>query len=136
MATLNAQRQAGAVVATEAVDLPWRLVQAPLSYVTYLWRAVWPVDLAAFYPQDVHHLLPFLEGVNPTLTFAVGVVASIVLARILWKKFKVTSFWAYLLGPGVISWFAFHEGGIHAALALVPLHAISLMMISVLAGAK
>ncbi|MEJ2247692.1 MAG: Na+/H+ antiporter NhaA, partial [Acidobacteriota bacterium] len=32
-----------------------------------------------------------------------------------------TNFWLYLIGPGIIAWFAFHEGGIHPALALVPL---------------
>lgn len=37
------------------------------------------------------------------------------------RKSGVTSFWAYLLGPGVMSWFALYIGGIHPALALVPI---------------
>lgn len=79
------------------------------------------IVLASFYPQKVHNLLPFLEGSNQALVFFLGVGAAISLALILWKRFKVTSFWPYIIGPGVISWLAFHEGGIHAALALVPL---------------
>jgi len=79
------------------------------------------IVLATFYPQEVHNLLPFLHGIQPMLVFGTGVVASIVLALVFWKVFKLHSFWPYILGPGVISWFAFHEGGIHPALALVPL---------------
>jgi NhaA family Na+:H+ antiporter len=79
------------------------------------------IVLASFYPQEVHNLLPFLHGVSKALIFFVGVGIAISLALYLWKKLKVTSFWPYLLGPGLISWISFHEGGIHAALALVPL---------------
>jgi NhaA family Na+:H+ antiporter len=35
------------------------------------------------------------------------------------RRFK--SFWPYLLGPGVMSWFALFLGGVHPALALVPI---------------
>ncbi len=79
------------------------------------------IVLAAFYPQKVHNILPFLHGINPQLVFFVGAAAAIALALVFWKVLKINSFWAYLLGPGVLSWFAFHEGGIHPALALVPL---------------
>jgi NhaA family Na+:H+ antiporter len=79
------------------------------------------IVLASFYPQEVHNLLPFLHGVSKALVFFAGVGIAISLALLLWKKFKVTNFWPYIIGPGVISWLAFHEGGIHAALALVPL---------------
>lgn len=39
-----------------------------------------------------------------------------------WRLYKanVQNFWWYLL-PGVISWFGFHQGGIHPALSLVPI---------------
>src|SRR5439155_15591353 len=33
----------------------------------------------------------------------------------------VKSFWPYLLGPGVASWWALFLGGVHPALALVPI---------------
>ena len=79
------------------------------------------IVLASFYPQEVHNFLPFLHGVNPLLVFVVGVATAIALCLFFWKKLKVSNFWFYLLGPGIISWLAFHEGGIHPALALVPL---------------
>jgi len=37
------------------------------------------------------------------------------------RRFRVHSFWAYLLVPGVMSWFAFYKAGIHPALGLVPI---------------
>jgi len=37
------------------------------------------------------------------------------------RRFKLQSHWFYLLGPGVLSWFSFHQAGIHAALGLVPI---------------
>ncbi len=79
------------------------------------------IVLASFYPQEVHNLFPFLHGINSLLIFIVGVGIAIAFALALWKKLKITNFWPYLLGPGIISWLAFHEGGIHPALALVPL---------------
>ncbi len=79
------------------------------------------IVLASFYPQEVHNLLPFLHGINPLLVFVIGIAAAIAFALVLWKKLKITNFWPYLIVPGVVSWLAFHEGGIHPALALVPL---------------
>jgi Na+:H+ antiporter, NhaA family len=37
------------------------------------------------------------------------------------RRFRVRSFWPYLLGAGAVSWFAFFWSGVHPALALVPL---------------
>jgi NhaA family Na+:H+ antiporter len=79
------------------------------------------IVLASCYPQEVHNLIPFLHGMNKALVLLVGVGIAISLALFLWKKLKVVNFWPYIIGPGFISWLAFHEGGIHAALALVPL---------------
>jgi NhaA family Na+:H+ antiporter len=69
------------------------------------------IVLASFYPT---------KEVSPLLLLA-GTAAAIALSLVFWKLFKWASFWPYLLGPGALSWWAFHEGGIHPALALVPL---------------
>jgi NhaA family Na+:H+ antiporter len=37
------------------------------------------------------------------------------------RRRSVTSFWPYVLGSGTLSWGAFHFGGLHPALALVPI---------------
>lgn len=36
-------------------------------------------------------------------------------------KWRVKNFWVYLIGPGVVSWWALFIGGVHPALALVPI---------------
>ena len=38
------------------------------------------------------------------------------------RKAKVHSHWAYLLGPGVLSWFSFYQANIHPGLGLGPDH--------------
>jgi NhaA family Na+:H+ antiporter len=37
------------------------------------------------------------------------------------QKRRVVSFWPYILAGGVLSWIGFYRGGIHPALALVPI---------------
>jgi Na+:H+ antiporter, NhaA family len=36
-------------------------------------------------------------------------------------RWRVKSFWLYLIGPGLVSWWALFLGGVHPALALVPI---------------
>jgi NhaA family Na+:H+ antiporter len=69
------------------------------------------IVLAIFYPQGDTNMLVFFVG----LALAIGT------ALLFWKRFGVVSFWPYLLGPGAIAWVSFYYGGIHPALALVPL---------------
>jgi Flp pilus assembly protein TadD len=49
--TVIAQQRGGAVMSLEAIPLAQRVANAVVSYVTYLEKMVWPVDLAAFYPH-------------------------------------------------------------------------------------
>ncbi|MEZ6124690.1 MAG: Na+/H+ antiporter NhaA [Planctomycetaceae bacterium] len=65
--------------------------------------------LAVAYPQSALHL--------EWMIVAAGAVG---LGLVL-KRFAVTSFWWYLLCPGVLSWVSFHHAGIHPALGLVPI---------------
>lgn len=65
--------------------------------------------LAAFYPTG---------PVRP-LEFAVLLAAALTIAA--WLKRRATrSFWPYVAGAGLVSWLAFYRGGLHPALALVP----------------
>jgi tetratricopeptide (TPR) repeat protein len=53
--TVVAQRSAGALAATLAsTPLAYRAGNAAISYVTYLWKTVWPTGLAVFYPAPAH----------------------------------------------------------------------------------
>ena len=66
--------------------------------------------LAIFYPSAT--LAP--------LVFAVAMAAALSLAWWLRRR-GVATFWAYVAGPGVLSWGALFFGGFHPALALVPI---------------
>src|SRR5688572_25303804 len=66
--------------------------------------------LAAFYPSAPVRPLPFILILG----------AACVLAWMLRKR-GTKSFWPYILAPGSISWVGFYLGGLHPALALVPI---------------
>ena len=66
--------------------------------------------IAAFYPTGVLRLAQF------------GMILSLALGVAWWLRRRGTkSFWPYVLGAGAISWWAFYRGGLHPALALVPI---------------
>jgi len=48
------------------------------------------------------------------MAVAVGMAAAL-------RHGRVKSFWLYLIGPGLVSWWALFLGGVHPALALVPI---------------
>jgi NhaA family Na+:H+ antiporter len=66
--------------------------------------------LAVFYPSGPVAILEFAMWMGPAL----------VLAWLL-RRSGVKSFWGYLIGPGLLSWIGFFRGGIHPALAMVPI---------------
>jgi NhaA family Na+:H+ antiporter len=66
--------------------------------------------LAMFYPSGALSL------------GALGMLMTAAIVSAIWLKRRGTaSFWAYVLGPGVLSWAALYFGGVHPALALVPI---------------
>ena len=68
------------------------------------------VILALFYPSG-------------PLSFAAlfGLMTGAVVLALWLRRRHTRSFWAYVLGPGAISWAALYWGGFHPALALVPI---------------
>ncbi|MBR9999592.1 MAG: Na+/H+ antiporter NhaA [Cyclobacteriaceae bacterium] len=70
------------------------------------------IILAVAYPTGEMHLVTFLLCVGGAILFNI---------YILKKWLKVTNFWWYLLIAGPLSWYGFFMGGIHPALALVPI---------------
>ncbi|GIW95388.1 MAG: Na+/H+ antiporter NhaA [Pirellulaceae bacterium] len=67
------------------------------------------IILAVFYPTD--QVIPAWFLLTAA---AVGIA-------FLFRWWRVTSFWWYLLIPGTLSWFSFYMANIHAALGLVPI---------------
>lgn len=69
------------------------------------------IILAVAYPTGEMNLVLFFGLVLGALAF------NIIVLR---KLFKATNFWLYLVLAGPASWWGFYRGGIHPALALVP----------------
>jgi tetratricopeptide (TPR) repeat protein len=49
-----AQRQSGSAATTDQLPVSLRLSNAVVSYVRYLWKTIWPVNLAVFYPFPIN----------------------------------------------------------------------------------
>ena len=67
--------------------------------------------IAVFYPDPLH----------PVNVQMLGLVAGAMSVAFAMRRARVQSFWPYVLVPGVMSWFGFHEAHLHPALALVPI---------------
>jgi Na+:H+ antiporter, NhaA family len=68
------------------------------------------IILAIFYPS------------GPLSPWAlVGLTAAAVTGAVWLRRRRISSFWPYVMGPGVLSWAALYLGGFHPALALVPI---------------
>ena len=52
--TFLVQRAGGAVSSLDTVPLSFRITNAAVSYLRYLSKIFWPVDLSVFYPPPVH----------------------------------------------------------------------------------
>jgi NhaA family Na+:H+ antiporter len=68
------------------------------------------VILALFYPSGA---LSF--------TALTGLMTAALVLALWLRRRRTRSFWAYVVGPGTLSWAALYWGGFHPALALVPI---------------
>ncbi len=76
--TYVAQRSGGAVASLDHLPLTARIANALVSYFSYMVKAVWPVDLTAFYPPHQHGAGMVLLA---TLVLAVITVGALMRAR-------------------------------------------------------
>jgi len=70
------------------------------------------IILAVAYPQGEMHLVTFLLSVGGAILFNIFILR---------KWLKAKNFWWYIIIAGPLSWYGFFMGGIHPALALVPI---------------
>ena len=63
--------------------------------------------------------LHFIGDLHPVIGVGLMAVAIGLAAGFRWSGIR--NFWLYLLGPGMLSWWALFLGGVHPALALVPI---------------
>ena len=68
------------------------------------------IILAVFYPAG-----------RLSLSAPIAFMAAAVLVAVWLRRRRTLSFWPYVIGPGTLSWAALYFGGLHPALALVPI---------------
>jgi tetratricopeptide (TPR) repeat protein len=56
--TIVFQRAEGIVMSTEVLPVPVRATNALISYAVYLWKTLWPMNLAYYYPHPFSLRLP------------------------------------------------------------------------------
>src|SRR5688572_12357659 len=66
--------------------------------------------LAIFYPSGPLSMINFAAFMIPAIGLALAL-----------RRMRVTNFWPYAIGAGGLSWLALYYGGVHPALALVPI---------------
>jgi tetratricopeptide (TPR) repeat protein len=74
--TILAQSRSGAVVSWEDLPLVIRLRTAIWASIAYLWKAIWPYDLAVSYPHPGHSLSIWVPAAALVL---VGIISFLVL---------------------------------------------------------
>jgi NhaA family Na+:H+ antiporter len=108
-------------VAAAAVDIPGTYIIARLIFrkhpaVPFLLLLAISADalglICIAFSQPLGDLNP-VAGIG-LMTAAIGLAAGL-------RRGGVKSFWLYLVGPGLLSWWALFLGGVHPALALVPI---------------
>jgi protein O-mannosyl-transferase len=89
--TFLAQRQA--IGLTEQLPMAWRIENAFVTYIVYIWQMFWPMKLAVFYPHPENRL-PLWEIIL-AITFLIAVTA---IALALRKKhpYLITGWFWYL----------------------------------------
>ncbi len=91
-ATLLAQRFSARAI--DQLPLEWRLNNAAVSYVAYIWQMFWPVKLAAFYPHPNDQLS------SGEVFLAIAFLAAVSFLAIRWRKERPYIFtgWFWYLG--------------------------------------
>jgi hypothetical protein len=91
--TIWAQNKGGAVVSLERLSFWERITNAFVSYVAYLGKIFWPVDLAVFYPYQ--HSLPGWQVLGAA---AVLIISSIAVIYFMKKAPFLFVGWFWYLG--------------------------------------
>jgi Na+:H+ antiporter, NhaA family len=72
--------------------------------------AIGLIIIALFYPTGAVRFVEFLAILAVALAIAWEL-----------RRRRTLNFWPYIIGAGIVSWVAFRRGGLHPALALVPI---------------
>jgi tetratricopeptide (TPR) repeat protein len=94
LTTVFVQSKGGAVAPVDVLPLSYRLMSAPVAYIAYLAKAIWPGQLAVFYPHPESVQLPWLTAVAAALLLA----ATYALFRLRRDKPFLIVGWLWYLG--------------------------------------
>jgi tetratricopeptide (TPR) repeat protein len=93
LATLWAGRHGGGIRTFQQVSLAYRLENIPVAYALYLWKTIWPANLAVFYP---------LPEQIPPLAVAVSFAVLLGISIAVWRSRKSRPYllvgWLWFLG--------------------------------------
>jgi tetratricopeptide (TPR) repeat protein len=91
--TFIVQRQGGAMSALDVMPISLRIGNAIVSYATYLWKTVWPANLAVFYP--------FPREISPA-AIAGALVVLVAISVLAWRVARTRPYvpvgWLWYLG--------------------------------------
>jgi NhaA family Na+:H+ antiporter len=109
-------------VAACAIDIPGTYIIARLIFgrhpaVPFLLLLAISADAIGLAAVAMGHPVGDAHPLIGVALMAVAVAG----AGALRYRLRVKNFWLYLIGPGVVSWWALFLGGVHPALALVPI---------------
>ncbi|ACL03072.1 Tetratricopeptide TPR_2 repeat protein [Desulfatibacillum aliphaticivorans] len=94
LATFALQRHVGAVASLEGVSLSFRIPNALISYIKYVYHTLWPFDIAVYYPIP-ENALPHWMWIGALLALA----AVTFLAAARWKTDRcLITGWLFFLG--------------------------------------
>jgi tetratricopeptide (TPR) repeat protein len=91
LATLLVQRQAAGSI--DQLPFAWRVNNAIVTSIAYIWQMLWPVKLAVFYPYPDNRLL--LWQVILALVFLIGITAAVIALRQR-RPYLITGWFWYL----------------------------------------
>ena len=92
--TYFAQSRGHAVAALATVPIEWRVSNAAVAYVRYLFHVIWPVDLVVLYPYPAGHFSLPVTALALLLLVAVGAAA----VRVRGRQPAVLVGWLWFLG--------------------------------------
>jgi tetratricopeptide (TPR) repeat protein len=82
----RAQLELSAVATLEKFPLPIRIENAFVSYVMYLWKTVWPAELAVYYPHPIYDTRTGLKVPTEVFAGALLLVALLTAGAVLLRK--------------------------------------------------
>lgn len=89
-----AQRAGGSVMSTAVLPMKFRIINAVITYVTYIKKMFWPSRLAIFYPYPLSKLTIWSAAIPLLLLLTISVIVLLLAKR---HRYLVTG-WLWYLG--------------------------------------